>query len=89
MLFFLLIFVLPFALPAIPIAIYTDWSVWCGLVGLGFFVGACVLVRYEGRYSTGNSGLLGLAAVTCLPTGSFALSNFLAALVKYLILNWS
>jgi hypothetical protein len=81
------IFLFPFALPSIPIAVYTDWSVWCGFIGLGFFVGSLIFAVHMNRNSNGTSGYLGLVAATVLPTGSFMLSNFLAALVKYLMIH--
>jgi len=73
------------AAPSIPIAVYTDYSVYVGLGGLGLLILGIIFVKYETRdCAPGTSGGLGLAAMVLIPIFTFMVSNFLAALIKYL-----
>ena len=82
------------AAPSIPIAVYTDYSVHAGLVGVVLFILGLAFVKYETRdCAPGTSGGIGLLAIVVVPIFTFMVSNFIAALVKYiathLTLVWS
>lgn len=85
--FFLYVFIL--LLPAILVAIFTDYSLYVGLGGLGLTGLGALFTHLEGRGQPGNSGHIGMLVLFVGAPLVFSLANFIAMLVKYLVMNIS
>lgn len=83
----ILFVLLLFAAPSIPIVIYTNYSVWVGFGGIGFLILGILFLHLETRGQPGNSGHIGLAALILVPIFTFTVSNFFAALIKYVVIH--